>query len=180
MIPRRPKLLLSYQTAKSRRNNLTRRLCCLALAGALFLSRSSFAGGTNFAGLVLHGSLAAPVKVAAGAQDHGLAFDKGNLPIDGTSYSAINRAIVFVTAGAAATTCIVGLSDGAMKSAAISVPANVTLAIIVEDTGGDAPPDWPETTGFVVYAGAAGGLTVLPGSSAIKTVFATQARNNLY
>jgi hypothetical protein len=180
MITIKRKPSASAQTGKRRRQSLTRKLSYLALVGGLFLSRGAFAATANFTGLVLHNSLTSPVSVAAGAQVHSLAYAAGTIPTDGTSYSAINRAIVFVSTGAAPTTCTIGLSDGAMKSAAVSVPANTTIAITVEDTGGDAPAGLPETTGFVVYAGAGGGLTVLPGSSATKTVYATQAGNNHY
>jgi hypothetical protein len=161
-------------------SNLRRSACYFAVAITFVLTRNSFAASPDFKGMVLHNSVTAPVTVPAGGQVHGLAFASGNIPSDGTSYSAINRAIVFVTAGAAPTTCIVGLSDGAMKSAAVTVPPNTTIAITVEDTGGDAPPGWLETTGFVIYAGAGGGFTVQPGSLATKTVFATQPKNNEY
>ncbi|HEV3112912.1 MAG TPA: hypothetical protein VGY99_20690 [Candidatus Binataceae bacterium] len=126
---------------------------------------------------MLNNTVTAPVTVAAGGQVHGLAFASGNVPADGVStYSALNRAIVFVTGGSTATTCVVGLSDGAMKSVPVSVPANTTVAVTLEDKGGPVPPGFFETTGFVIYAGANGGLTVLPGSSATKTVYATQPK----
>jgi len=171
------KLLHPRQTSKGKGRRLARMLGWSALAASVLMSRSSFAAGTDFAGLVLNNSVTKPVTVAAGGQVHGLAFASGTVPADGVStYSALNRAIVFVAAGPSATTCAVGLSDGAMKSAPVSVPADTTVAIALEDKGGPIPPGFPETTGFVIYAGANGGLTVLPGSSATKTVYATQPK----
>jgi len=168
------KLLHPRQTSKGKGRRLARMLGWSALAAALLMSRNSFAG-TNFAGLVLNKTVTTRVAVAAGGQVHGLAFASGNVPSDGVStYSALNRAIVFVSAGPTATTCAVGLSDGAMKSVPVSVPANTTVAITLEDKGGPVPPGFFETTGFVIYAGANGGLTVLPGSSATKAVYATK------
>lgn len=128
----------------------------------------------TYAGLVLHNSLVSPVAVAAGATVRRLAYAAGNLPANGTSYSMDNRAIVFVTAGAAVTTCMVGLSDGAVWSAPVSVPANTTIAIMVEDKSGPAPPGLFQATGFVITAGSAGSLTVVPGSSATETAISTQ------
>jgi len=177
MISKLHKLLQQGESNRRMRRRARHILGLTALAAALLISRSSFAAGTDFAGLVLNNTLTAPVTVAAGAQLHGLAFASGNVPADGVaSYSAINRAIVFVTGGATATTCTVGLSDGAMKSMPVNVPANTTVAITLEDTGGPVPPGFAETTGFVIYAVGNGGLTVLPGSSATKTVYATQPK----
>ena len=171
-------ILLPDAAAKKRRLKPSWMAPVLALV--LLICHYPLAAAADYTGLVLHNSLSVPVGVAAGAQIHGLAFASGTIPTDGTSYSAMNRAVVFVAAGATATTCTIGLSDGAMKSAPVTVPANTTVTIWVEDTGGDAPPGWFETTGFVAYAGAAGGVTVLPGSSATKIVFATQPKNNEY
>jgi hypothetical protein len=130
--------------------------------------------GPTYAGLVLHNSLASPVAVAAGATVRGLAYAAGNLPANGTSYSMVNRAIVFVAAGAASTTCTVGLSDGAVWSAPVSVPANATVGIVVEDKSGPAIPGLFQATGFVIAAGSGGSVTVLPGSSATETAISTQ------
>ena len=179
MVTQTQNLFKSNRTTKSKCRSLRRMVCSLTLMAG-FLTFAGKALATDFTGLVLYNSLSNPVEVGAGGQLHGLAFASGSLPADGTSYSAINRAIVFVAGGNSATTCTVGLSDGAIKSAPITVPANTTVAISVEDAGGDAPAGWVETTGFVVYAGAGGGLTILPGSSATKTVYATQHGNNVY
>ena len=172
------KMLHPHQTSKPKGRRLARMLGWSALAAVLLMSRSSFAAGTDFAGLVLNNTVTKPVTVAAGGQIHGLAFASGNVPADGVStYSALNRAIVFVSAGSSATTCTVGLSDGAMKSPPISVPANTTVGITMEDKGGPVPPGFFETTEFVIYAGANGGLTVLAGSSATKAVYPTGLNN---
>lgn len=128
----------------------------------------------TYAGLVLHDSLVSPVAVAAGGTVRHLAYAAGNLPANGTSYSMINRATVFVAAGAASTTCVVGLSDGAVRSAPVSVHANATVAIMVEDRSGPAPPGLFQATGFVITAGNGGSLTVLPGSSATESAISSQ------
>ena len=128
----------------------------------------------TFAGLVLHNSLSSPVVVAAGATVRHLAYASGNLPANGTSYSMVNRAIVFVAAGAASTTCAVGLSDGAVWSAPVSVPANATVAITVEDRSGPAAPGLFQATGFVITAGNGGSLTILPGTSATESAISTK------
>jgi hypothetical protein len=128
----------------------------------------------TYAGIVLHNSLTAPVAVAAGATVKHLAYAAGNLPADGTSYSMVNRAIVFVEAGTAPTTCTIGLSDGAVWSAPVSVPANATVAIMAEDTSGPGAPGLFQATGFVITAGSGGALTVLPGSSAIESAISSQ------
>lgn len=162
-----------------RRRNLPGILTWAVLAASLLIPRGSLAAGTDFAGVVLNNTITKPVAVAAGGQVHGLAFASGNVPSDGVAtYSAINRAIVFVAAGANATTCTVGLSDGAAKSKPVPVPANTTVAITMEDTGGPVGPGFFETSGFVIYAGTGGPLTVLAGSSATKTVYATQPKTS--
>src|SRR5712691_9980118 len=98
------KMFHPHQTSKPRGRRLARMLGWSALAAALLMSRSSFAG-TDFAGLVLNNTVTKPVTVAAGGQVHGLAFASGNVPADGVgTYSALNRAIVFVSAGSSATT----------------------------------------------------------------------------
>jgi hypothetical protein len=177
MVVNKNKVLCEGETAKRGRRSLAQLIGGSALAAVLLIAPASYAG-TDFAGLVLNKTVTTAVTVAPGGQVHGLAFASGSVPADGvSSYSAINRAIVFVTAGANATTCTVGLSDGAVKSAPISVSANTTVAITLEDKGGPVPPGFFETTGFVIYAGPSGGLTVLPGSSATKTVYATQPKS---
>lgn len=147
-------------------------LTCAALIMPLPVARCQTS--PTYAGLVLHNSIASPVAVAAGATVRKLAYAAGNLPANGTGYSMVNRAIVYVAAGATATTCAVGLSDGAIWSATVSVPANTTIAITVEDTSGPAPPGLFQATGFVITAGSGGSLTVLPGSSAIESAISTK------
>jgi hypothetical protein len=128
----------------------------------------------TYAGIVLHDSLTAPVKVASGATVKHLAYAAGNLPADGTTYSMVNRAIVYVEAGGTPTTCAIGLSDGAVWSAPVSVPANTTVAIMVEDTSGPAAPGLFQASGFVITAGSGGGITVLAGSSATESATASE------
>ena len=147
----------------------------LALA-AMVMPRALARAQTSptFAGLVLYNSLTAPVLVAASGTVRKLAFAAGYLPANGINYSMVNRAIVFVTAGAGATTCMVGLSDGAVWSAPVNVPADSTVAITMEDTSSPAAPNSYQAAGFVVTAGSGGNLTILPGSSATQSAISTQ------
>ena len=65
-------------------------------------------------------------------------FDPRNIPADGLSnYTVVYRAFVYATAGASATTCVVGITEGpvggpTVYSPAVTVPAYTTVQIPFE------------------------------------------------
>jgi len=65
-------------------------------------------------------------------------FDPRNIPADGLSnYTVVYRAFVYATAGASATTCVVGITEGpvggpTVHSPAVTVPAYTTVQVPFE------------------------------------------------
>jgi hypothetical protein len=132
----------------------------------------------TYAGLVLHCRLTTPVTIQAGATYHNLCRAQGTLP-NAAEYGVVGRAIVYVQGGAQDTTCLVELSDGAVYGTPISVPANSTVTIPFEDTGPGFPSQ-QQIVAITIKAGAAGPITILPGTTATLEGVASQPGNNAY
>lgn len=132
----------------------------------------------TYAGLVLHCEVITPFTIKAGATYHNICPAKGTLP-GATQYGVVARAVVYVQGGATDTTCLVELSDGAVHGTAVSVPAHSTVSIPFEDTGPGFPGQ-QQIVAITIQAGAGGGLTVLPGTTATLEGVASQPGNNAY
>ena len=84
--------------------------------------------------------------------------------------SVIQRAVIYVTAGTSPTTCHIGIAGGVVTSPPITLPANVTVPIFVEDTGGpQSPGSIINFPGIVVTAGS-GGPIILQSASSFSTI----------
>jgi hypothetical protein len=91
--------------------------------------------------------------------------DPRNIPADGLSnYTVVYRAIVYASAGASATTCTVGITEGpfgspTVYSPPVTVPAYTTVAVPFE-TVATALPGQLIQASSAIGAGAQGAVTV--------------------
>jgi hypothetical protein len=127
------------------------------------------------AGWVLHVTLTQPFTVPAGTILSRFLESSGQIP--SSSYptlSSIVRAVLFVSAGASATQCQVGVAGGTVTSPPVTVPANSTVELYLEDTGSRTAGSYIQYAGIVVTAGSGGAVTVLPGSTFTETIIPTE------
>jgi hypothetical protein len=124
-------------------------------------------------------TLTEPFNVPAGSKIGRFLESSGQIP--SSSYpklSVVARAALFVSAGASATQCQVGLAGGAVTSPPVTIPANSTVELYIEDTGPQKAGGYIQNVGIVVTAGSGGSVTVLPGSSFTVTI--TPTENAIY
>jgi hypothetical protein len=92
-------------------------------------------------------------------------FDARNIPADGLSnYTVLYRAFVYATAGASATTCVVGITPGPVGSPTVysppvTVPAYTTVSIPFEITVPAHAGDLIQGS-TTMTAGAQGAVTI--------------------
>jgi hypothetical protein len=102
-----------------------------------------------------------------------------NIPADGLSnYTVVYRAIVYASAGASATTCRVGITEGpygspTVYSPPVTVPAYTTVAVPFEQVAAAGPGESIEASS-AVGAGAPGAVTVGFFSSFTVVAYPTQ------
>jgi hypothetical protein len=127
----------------------------------------------------MYANLAYPFIVAAGTTQHRLMEVSGQVPCNSyPTLSMVDRAVLFVRAGASASQVQIGLSGGSVTSPAFTVPAYSTVTVYYEDTGPVYVCNLQNYLGVVVTAGSGGAITVEPGSSFTYT--ATPTENALY
>ena len=127
------------------------------------------------AGWVLHMTLRQPFSVPAGTTLSRFLESSGQIP--SSSYpilSSVARAVLFVSAGASATQCQVGVAGGTVTSPPVTIPANSTVELYLEDTGPQTAGSYIQYAGIVVTAGSGGAVTVLPGSTFTETIIPTE------
>ncbi|HKD65776.1 MAG TPA: hypothetical protein VKB84_02975 [Candidatus Binataceae bacterium] len=92
-------------------------------------------------------------------------FDPRNIPADGLSnYTVVYRAFVYATAGASATTCVVGITEGpvgakTVYSPAVTVPPYTTVQIPFEVVTKAHAGDLIQGSS-TMSAGSQGGFTI--------------------
>jgi hypothetical protein len=156
-----------------------RRLICISTATVqIWLALASaplISAAYSPAGWVLHAKLAHPLNVPAGARLGRILESTGQIPTDAfPTLSIIVRGIIYCTAGSSATTCQLGLAGGAVMSPPITVPADSTISVYIEDTGSEQPGARLNLTGMVVIAGFGGPVTIQPGSTFTATIIPTE------
>lgn len=145
---------------------------CLLTAG---IARAQYSP----AGWVMHMTLTQPFNVPAGTKLSRFLESSGQIPtVSYPTLSVVVRAVLFVSAGASATQCQVGVSGGAVTSPPVTIPANSTVELYLEDTGPQKAGAYVQYAGINVTAGLAGPVTVLPGSSFTETI--TPTENAIY
>jgi hypothetical protein len=149
----------------------------LAASLALVLSAVAYAQDPySPVGWVLMVKLRQPFTVAAGTSMPRLLESSGQIPANAyPTLSVTERGVIYATAGPSATTCQVGVVGGAVTSPRITVPANSTVALFLEDTGPQKPGTVTLLHGIVVTAGSGGPVTIQPGSTFVETVIPTEA-----
>jgi hypothetical protein len=151
-------------------------LCSLAL---FLLNIRIVAAQYSPAGWVLHVTLRQPFGVPAGGKIARFLESNGQIPASSyPTLSVVARAVLFVSAGPSATQCQVGLAGGAVTSPPITIPANSTIELYLEDTGSQKAGAYIQNAGIVVTAGSGGPVTVLSGSSFTVTI--TPTENAIY
>ena len=159
-------------------NRLNLRLVSWVAIGALLwvITPVSSANAYSPAGLVMQAKLRQGFTVPAGTSVARFLESSGQVPNDAyITLSSIQRGIVYVTAGSSQTTCQIGVSGGAVTSPPITVRANKTVSVFLEDTGGSlSPGSFVTLVGIVVTAGSGGPLTVQPGSTFTITIVPTE------
>ena len=129
------------------------------------------------AGWVMQVKLRQSFTVPAGTKVPRFLESSGRVPSDAfTSLSTIHRGVIYVSAGSLPTTCQIGIAGGVVTSPPITVPANTTVPVFLEDTGGSStqPGSDENLIGIVVTAGSGGPVTVQPGSNFTFTIIPTE------
>jgi hypothetical protein len=159
--------------------NLGRVTATVAALASIALSRP--ANAYSPAGWVTQVKLRQAFTVPAGTRVARLLETSGQVPDDAyPSLSTIHRGVIYVSSGPSPTTCQIGVAGGAVTSPPITVSANSTVPVFLEDTGGAPMPGAIRNgslisfVGIVVTAGAGGPVTVQPGSSFTLTIIPTE------
>jgi hypothetical protein len=116
-----------------------------------------------------------PFTVGAGTSQYRLMEVSGQVPCNSyPTLSMVDRAVLFVRAGASASQVQIGLAGGAITSPAFTVPAYSTVTVYYEDTGPVYICNLQNYEGVVVTAGSGGPITIEPGSSFTYTATPTE------
>jgi hypothetical protein len=172
-------MLFSHWMFK-RRRNLIAVLTVICIALPLIRAGGASAQPGSYNGLMLQAQNTGSFTIPPGVTYMDInQVGPNNIPADGLSnYTVVYRLIVYASAGADATTCTVGITEGpfgsvTLYSPPVTVPAYTTVAVPFEEVATAEPGELIEASS-AVGAGAQGAVTVGFFSSFTVVAYPTQ------